>query len=138
MDREKLAAQLERDEGRRSRMYLDSVGKYTIGVGFNLSDRELPDCIIDALLDWCIGEVQHDLDRALPWWRTMNDARQNALANLCFQLGIVKLLAFKNSLALLQAGRWDAAADAFLDSLWAKQVPNRAKRITDMIRKGEF
>lgn len=138
MNREKLAAQLEREEGRRARMYQDSVGKWTIGVGFNLSDRELPDPIIDALLDWCIADVQHDLDRALPWWRNLDDVRSTALAHICFQLGIVKLQAFKNSLALLQAGRWDAAADAFLDSLWARQVPNRAKRVTDMIRAGRF
>lgn len=140
MDRTRLASQLEIDEGRRSRMYLDSANppRWTIGVGFNLSERAIPDPIIDALLDWCITDTQHDLDRSLPWWRTMNDARQNALANMCFQLGIEKLLGFAQTLALLKAGRWDAAANEALDSAWARQCPNRAKRVTDMIRTGEF
>jgi len=140
MDRTKLAAQLTVDEGRKSRMYLDNANppRWTIGVGFNLSDRALPDPIIDALLDWCIDNVQHELDSALPWWRTMNDARQNALANMAFQLGLDKLLKFKKTLDLLKTGRWDAAANEALDSDWARQVPNRAKRVTDMIRKGEF
>lgn len=140
MDRRRLAAQLETDEGRKAKMYLDTANppRWTIGVGFNLSDRALPDSIIEALLDWCIADVQHDLDRALPWWRTMSDARQNALANMCFQLGIARLLKFKNTLALLQAGRWDAAATEALDSDWARQVPARAKRVTDLIRLGEF
>lgn len=140
MDRTKLAAQLTVDEGRKSRMYLDNANppRWTIGVGFNLSDRALPDPIIDALLDWCIDNVQHELDSALPWWRTMNDARQNALANMAFQLGLDKLLKFKKTLDLLKTGRWDAAATEALDSDWARQCPNRAKRVTDMIRKGEF
>ena len=121
-------------------MYLDNANppRWTIGVGFNLSDRALPDPIIDALLDWCIDNVQHELDSMLPWWRTMNDARQNALANMAFQLGLDKLLKFKKTLDLLKVGRWDAAANEALDSDWAHQCPNRAKRVTDMIRKGEF
>lgn len=140
MDRTRLAAQLQQDEGRKAHMYLDNATppRWTIGVGFNLSDRALPEPIIDALLDWCIDNVQHELDSALPWWRTMNDARQNALANMAFQLGLDKLLKFKKTLELLKGGRWDAAANEALDSDWARQVPNRAKRVTDMIRKGEF
>ena len=140
MDRTKLTAQLTVDEGRKSRMYLDNATppRWTIGVGFNLSDRALPDPIIDALLDWCIDNVQHELDSALPWWRTMNDARQNALANMAFQMGIDKLMKFKNTLVLLKSGRWEAAADEAMNSDWARQTPNRAKRVTDMIRKGEF
>ena len=140
MDRIRLAAQLQQDEGRKNRMYLDNANppRWTIGVGFNLSDRALPEPIIDALLDWCIDNVQHELDSALPWWRTMNDARQAALANMVFQLGIERLLGFKNALTLLHSGRWDAAADEFLNSKWATQCPNRAKRVTDQIRKGEY
>jgi len=68
----------------------------------------------------------------------MNDTRQNALANMAFQLGLDKLLKFKKTLDLLKTGRWDDAANEALDSDWARQVPNRAKRVTDMIRKGEF
>lgn len=138
MDRAKLAAQLNRDEGRKARMYLDTVGKWTGGVGRNLSDRPFSDDEIDLMLNNDIRMVENQLDANLPWWRQMSDARQCALANLCFNIGIASLLCFKNSLALLKDGRWDAAADAFLDSKWAKQVPNRAKRVTDQIRKGEF
>lgn len=138
MDRAKLAAQLERDEGRKARMYLDSVGKWTGGIGRNLSDRAFSDDEINLMLSNDIDGVMRDLDRAVPWWRTLNDARSNALCNMAFQLGIDRLLGFKNFLMLLQAGRWDAAAAEALDSKWARQVPARAKRVTDMIRKGEF
>lgn len=138
MDRARLAAQLEVDEGKRSRMYLDTEGKWTIGIGFNLSDCAIPEHLIQALLDWKIKEAERELDRALPWWRTLNDARQNALLNLVFNIGMPRVLGFTKSLELLRAGRWDAAAAEFLNSKWAKQVGARARRVTDLIRKGEF
>lgn len=138
MDRDRLAAQLEDDEGKRSRMYLDTEGNWTIGIGFNLSDCAIPEHIIQALLDWKIKEAERELDRALPWWRTLTDARQNALLNIVFNIGMPRLLGFKKSLELLRAGRWDAAAAEFMDSRWAKQVGARARRVTGLIRKGEF
>jgi lysozyme len=138
MDRAKLAAQLTADEGKRYRVYTDSVGKLTCGVGRNISDRAFSDDEIALMLSNDIAGAERDLDRNLPWWRTMTEARMQALCNMCFQLGIDRLLGFKNALTLLHFGRWDAAADAFLDSKWASQVPQRAKRVTDLIRKGEF
>lgn len=138
MNRDQLARQLEIDEGKKPRMYLDTAGKWTIGIGFNLSDCAIPEHIIQALLDYKIEEAERELDRALPWWRTLNDARQNALLNIVFNIGMPRLLGFSKSLELLKAGRWDAAASEFLNSKWAKQVGSRAKRVTDLIRKGEF
>jgi lysozyme len=140
MDRAKLAAQLNREEGRKNRMYLDNANppRWTIGVGFNLSDRALPEHIIDALLEWCISTVEKELDAAMPWWRKMDEVRQTAWAQMAFQLGLDKLQNFKKTIELLKASRWDAAANEALDSDWARQVPARARRVTDMIRKGEF
>lgn len=138
MDRVKLAAQLEREEGKKSRMYLDTENKWTIGIGFNLSDCAIPESVIYALLDHKINEATAELDRALPWWRELDEVRQTALAHLCYQLGISGLLGFKKALELLKSKRFDAAAAEFLDSKWQKQCPNRAQRVTDIIRKGEF
>lgn len=135
---EKLKAQLEVDEGRRKRIYTDTVGKITAGIGRNLSDRDLSDAVIDLMLSEDIAGVEADLDRRLPWWRGMCDARQNVLANMCFNLGIDRLLGFKNTLAMMQAGRYDAAALGMLDSQWARQVGDRAFRLATVMRKGEF
>ena len=35
-------------------------------------------------------------------------------------------------------GDWRAAADEFMDSRWSKQVGNRAKELTEMIRTGDY
>lgn len=140
MDRVRLVARLEGDEGKKYRMYLDNANppRWTAGVGRNLSDRPFSDDEIALMLRNDIAAVEQDLDHALPWWRTMTDARQNALANMRFQLGQAGLMGFKNMLELLKVGRWDAAAAEALNSDWARQCPNRAKRVTDLIRKGEF
>lgn len=138
MNPQRLAADLSVDEGRRARIYLDTVGKWTGGVGRNLSDRAFSEDEIDLMLKNDIRGVEQDLDRRLPWWRQMSEARQNVLANMCFNLGIDRLLGFVNTLALMKAGRYDAAAAEMLDSKWAKQVGDRAIRLAATMRKGEF
>ena len=137
MNREKLIRQLTIDEGRRPRIYVDTVGKVSGGVGRNLTDRGFSENEIDLMLKNDIDLVENSLDRYLPWWRHMNDARQNVLANMCF-MGIGTLLKFANALAAMKSGRFDDAADEMLDSKWAKQVGDRAKRLAKTMRSGEF
>jgi len=138
MNAQRLAAQLTIDEGRRPRIYVDTVGKVTGGVGRNLTDRAFSDDEIDLMLRNDIKGTESDLDRRLPWWRQMSEARQNVLANMCFNLGIDRLMGFAKTLTLMKAARYDAAAAEMLDSLWAKQVGARAIRLAATMRKGEF
>jgi lysozyme len=76
------------------------------------------------------------LDRNLPWWRDLSEARQRAVVNMCFNLGITRLLGFSKALAALKAGQYEEAARQFLDSRWATQVGQRAQRIAELVRKG--
>lgn len=138
MNREKLIVHLAQEEGKVSKPYKDTVGKTTIGIGRNLDDVGLSDDEIMYLLGNDITRVERQLDVNLTWWRGMCDARQVALASMCFQLGIAGLLAFKKSLQMLRDGQYAKAADEFMDSKWGKQVPARARRVTQMIRTGEF
>lgn len=136
MDRLALSKQLSIDEDRRKRIYVDTKGKITGGVGRNLTDRGFSEDEIDLMLKNDIDEVEKQLDAHLPWWRKLNDARQNVIANMCFNMGIDKLLGFKKTLELMNAGRYDAAALEMMDSDWAKQVHGRANRLSDTMRKG--
>lgn len=138
MNQEKLAAQLHVDEARRARPYLDTEGNWTAGVGRNLSERPFSDDEIDLMLRNDIRAVERELDRVLPWWRQMSEARQNVLANMCFNLGISRLLKFVRALDFMRANRFDAAAQEMLDSKWARQVGARATRLAATMRKGEF
>lgn len=136
MNFDALRQQLTLDEGRRSRIYTDTVGKITGGVGRNLTDVPFSDDEIDLMLANDIRHVCDQLDAALPWWRAMTDRRQQALANMAFNLGIKGLLGFKNTLTFIQGGQYDKAADAMLDSKWAAQVGNRARRLAQMMKEG--
>lgn len=131
-----LIKQLRIDEGVRKHPYLCTAKKLTIGVGRNLDDVGLSDDEIDYLLANDIKRVEAALDKALPWWRQMTDRRQQALANFCFNVGIGTVLTFKNTLAFLKAGDYDRAADNLLLSKYAKQVGQRAVRVSQMIREG--
>lgn len=140
MNYEKLQAQLIVDEGKRNRMYLDTAvpPRWTAGVGRNLTDRDFSEDEIALMLKNDIAIVERELDKQLPWWRKMNDARQNCLANMAFNLGVPRLLGFKRALAAMQAERWVSASDELLDSTWSRQVGRRAIRIASVIRSGEF
>lgn len=140
MDIARLAADLRRDEGVRRSAYQDTEGYWTIGVGRLIDARlggGLSDDEISYLLTNDIQRVTADLDRALPWWREMNEPRKEVLANMAFNLGIGGLQKFKRTLALLRRGDYGAAAQEMQRSLWARQVGQRAVRLADQIAIGE-
>lgn len=138
MNLKKLIDQLSIDEGRKPRIYVDTVGKITGGVGRNLTDRAFFEDEIDLMLKNDIALVERQLDENLPWWREMTDARQNVLVNMGFNLGIAGLLGFKNTLVFMRSGRYDAAAAGMMSSKWAQQVGRRAERLAAIMRTGEF
>lgn len=138
MEKDRLIAQLIIDEGKRNKPYRDTVGKLTIGVGRNLDDRGLSDDEIAYLLSNDLKIVERELDVHLTWWRGMCDARQNVLASMAFNMGINTLKTFKNTLQAMRDGRYADAADGMLASKWAKQVGQRAVRLSKMMREGVF
>ncbi len=133
---EELVTQLRRDEGVKLKPYRDTVGKLTIGIGRNLDDVGISNVEADTLLKNDIGRTMADLDKHLPWWLTLDAARRGVLANMAFNMGINGLLSFKNTLALIQQGRFEDAAANMLMSKWATQVGPRAKRLSDQLHTG--
>lgn len=139
MDRSKLQAELTRDEGKVPYVYKDSLGYDTIGIGHLVDKRKggkLSEAAISFIFNEDVDEAVADLDKALPWWREMTDARQRVLVNMRFNLGLQGLLSFKNTLAMMQKGDYEGAAKGMLNSKWATQVGQRAIRLADMMRTG--
>lgn len=134
-DRALLKKRLTISEGKRNRLYKDTVGKWTIGVGWNIEDKGLPDGIIEQLLDIGINEAVALLDARIPWWRTLDDARQSVLVDMAFNMG-GKLFTFVNTIAAIKRGEWKKAAAGMRASLWAKQVGDRAEHLAQIMEKG--
>lgn len=136
MDQAKLVEQLIDHEGEKLFPYVDTVGKTTVGVGRNLTDVGISKEESRILLANDIKKVVAGLDAALPWWDSLSEARQRVLADMAFNLGLKGLLGFKNTLALIQRGDYDEAADNMLLSKWATQVGRRATTLAGMMRRG--
>jgi lysozyme len=137
MDMDALVDELRRDEGERLFPYRDSVGKLTVGVGHNLDDKGISREASAFLLREDIAEVVAGLNAALPWWTTLDAVRQRVLANMAFNMGVAGLLQFRQTLAAVRGGAYEAAAKGMLGSLWARQVGPRAVRLAEMMRTGQ-
>jgi len=135
----KLSDQLRIHEGVRSHVYKCSSGLETIGVGRCIAQGSLglSDDEIDYLLENDIKRCKQELV-SLPWFIDLDPVRQDALVNLCFNLGLTRLLGFKNAMAAMATGDYDKAAEEFLDSRWSRQVGQRSLEVAHMIRTGEY
>jgi lysozyme len=136
MNIEAMREELLLDEGLKLKPYRCTAGKLSIGVGRNLDDLGISRAEALLMLDNDIQCTATELDARLPWWRTLDEVRQRVILNMAFNLGIKGLLGFKNTLAAVQAEKWEDAANGMLASRWAGQVGARAQRLAQMMAKG--
>lgn len=136
MNRARLSKQLEIDEGKRPKMYLDTVGKWTAGVGRNISDRAFSEDEIQLMLSNDINLAAKDVRQLVPGFDNLDDVRQEVLVNMSFNLGYDRLSGFKKFLAAVNSSEFATASLEMLDSKWAKQVGARAVRLSNAMRTG--
>tara|TARA_R110000782_G_scaffold47256_4_gene104054 strand:+ start:10548 stop:10952 length:405 start_codon:yes stop_codon:yes gene_type:complete len=129
-----LQEDLIRHEGYRKHLYEDTEGHLTIGVGYNIDEKGLPDYIIKLLLSDTIIEAKTELARIYPTYQSLSRIRQDVLINMIFNLGAPRFQTFKKLWAALGNNDFDAAADEMLDSKWADQVGNRAIELSEKMR----
>ena len=139
-----LSKMLTAHEGVETHAYKCTADKITIGVGRNIDPKGgigLSKLEIDYLLANDIERVEEEISTAFPWTIDLimhSPARYDALVDICFNLGMPRLLKFKKALAAAEEHNWDEAADEFMNSRWAKQVGKRAVEICAMIRTGKY
>ena len=122
-DREALQNELIRDEGLRLNPYKDTVGKWTIGVGYNIDDRGLAPLtaaigrattfaelqqtgltrdeaikVLDADISYFIDHIQ----TKFPDFNRLNGVRQRAVVNFVFNLGGTRALKFQQAITAVQ------------------------------------
>ena len=135
----KLEEQLAEHEGFKPFAYQDSLGYWTIGYG-RLIDKAKGGGISTSealyLLRNDIARHSVALIEALPWVVTLDETRRNVLTDMAFNLGIPGLLNFRNTLAAVKRGDYQAAASGMRNSKWAEQVGNRAERLARAMETG--
>ena len=133
-----LRKQLALHEGSRNRIYRDTVGKMTVGVGRNLTDVPFSADEIHLMFINDLKRAQDGLDRITPWWRDLDPVRQRVLLDMCFNMGAGSLAAFVNTLKAVRERRFEDAAAGMEASKWYGQVGARAKRLVEMMRTGKL
>nr|4GRV_A Chain A, Neurotensin receptor type 1, lysozyme chimera [synthetic construct] len=149
------------DEGLRLKIYKDTEGYYTIGIGHLLTKSPSLNAA-KSELDKAIGRntngvitkdeaeklFNQDVDAAVrgilrnaklkPVYDSLDAVRRAALINMVFQMGETGVAGFTNSLRMLNNKRWDEAAVNLAKSRWYNQTPNRAKRVITTFRTGTW
>lgn len=136
--KQKLKALLTRHELYRQFPYTDQTGHLTVGIGRNLSDRGISTTEALYLLDEDILYFTGKLLHYLPFFPSLNENRQIALIDMCFNLGVQGFLNFKEMIWALGEGDYEEASRAMLDSKWAVQVGERAITLANIVRTGQL
>lgn len=126
------------EEGKRNKAYKDTRGYWTIGVGHMLGTSD-----DFSIMYWsdvkAFTVLENDIDGAVrlgkelfPEWDFLPEHVQLAVMDLCFNLGN-RFRQFKQTIRLIHESRYSEAAASAAASLWAKQVPNRARRTCKLL-----
>ena len=142
-------------EGKKDKVYLDTKGIPTIGVGFNLNREDahdklksvganpvkikagkakLNDSQINTLLAKDLEKAKADAQALISNWQKTPPKVQGVLVEMTFNLGKRGLSEFKNFLSHIENGRFVSASKEMLNSAWAKQVGDRAVTLSNIIK----
>ena len=142
MKLERLMESVKKHEGYRNKVYLDTLGKRTVGVGhlcvedFWEDDKEYEENFLMQIL-------ADDLQNAIKGARELKEEHsctdideiaQEILVEMVFQLGKNGVSKFRNMWKALSEKNYIGASYEMLDSKWAKQTPNRAKSMADQMK----
>lgn len=141
MNIEKLKKQIIANEGVRKTAYKDTLNNWTIGVGHlikipdeeYLLDKELTDLEIDQILTTDLNQAINDARKFIDADSIPEDAF-HVVIDMAFNLGLPKLMRFQNFQQALKEKDFVQASFEMLDSVWAKQLPNRSKRLAKQMR----
>ena len=135
---ERLLQSVKDHEGYRNKVYLDTLGKRTVGVGhlcvedFWEDDKEYEEKFLMTILE-------HDLQSAIKGAKELmsengcndiDEIAEELIIEMVFQLGKTGVSKFRNMWKHLSALEYSMAASEMLDSRWAKQTPNRAQAMS--------
>lgn len=136
----KTTAELIKEhEGFRHYVYKCTEGKSTIGYGRNIDcagGRGISKEEAEMLLRNDIIQIRQKLGDALFFFAALDHVRQTVLVSMMYNMGFRGIISFKKMIIAIIDQNYDLAADEMLDSKWAKQVPGRAKALSELMRVG--
>ena len=146
MNKTAVFEQLKIDEGVVYEIYKDHLGYDTFGVGHLVleTDPEYGQPVGTPVSEERVRECfEHGLGISVSecvilykdHWESFPDEVQQILVNMMFNMGRTRLSKFKKMNLALSVGHWKLAAAEGRDSLWYRQVTNRAERLMSRLEK---
>ena len=133
-----LIDSIKEHEGYVGIVYKDSLGIDTIGYGFAIKDLELDRDICDIILERKLHTLEDSVNFKFSWYIYMPQEIKDVVMEMCYQLGVNGFSKFKKTISYLQNRQFEEASVEMLDSLWAKQTPNRAKELSERVKEVDF
>lgn len=124
-------------EGESLMPYLCTAGRLTVGVGRNIQDNGITLSESRLMLLNDIARCEKEAEQFFFWGR-IGEVREAVVLDMLFNLGLTRFRQFKKMTAALDRAKYDLAADEMLDSRWAQQVGQRATRLAEMMRSGQW
>lgn len=129
---------IKRQEGLSLKLYHDTLGFASIGYGRCIDKVGISQDEAEYLLRSDITRATNAAREAVPSFGDLDSARQAALISMAFQMGRGGLQGFKSMISAIEAKDWPRARLECLHSRFAKQTPNRANEIGEMILTGKW
>lgn len=146
----KIIQILNYEEGFREKPYHCSERYPTVGCGFKIGPKgsslsnytfSIPRNVSDVWLQTFVNTTWDRMIGVSNIWLALgscNQARRDILTSMAYQIGVDGLAKFTNTLEFIRTEQFDKAADNMMNSLWAKQTPNRARRHARVMREGTY
>jgi lysozyme len=157
-NRDELVKMIAIHEGIVLNVYQDHLGIDTVGIGRNLQDRGITDgelSFINKTMDevyenglteeeayyLCMNDiaiVEKELLANKPVVNQLNAVRQMVLIDMAFNMGVPRLMKFKNMWLAIEKVNYQLANEEMIDSRWAGQVGSRAMKLSLAMKNGEW
>lgn len=125
-------------EGLRLKPYLDEVGKLTIGFGRNLDDVGISAQEAEILFENDLLDARKRTEQLFPWFGILDAVRQDVIVMMVFNMGGGGVHNFTQMIEAIKRGDWNTAAEEMIDSVWARQVKDRAHVLSKMMKTGRY
>lgn len=128
-------------EGIKKSVYKDSLGLWTIGIGFLVDPSKNAGLSVEECMMILRSRIKNLEQQLLQYkWFTIQDVvRQGCLIELAYNMGIQGLLKFEKFLGFMGERKCSAAAKELIASKWYTQVGKaRSNDIIKRVREGTY
>lgn len=142
---EDLRDKIIRHEGFTSIPKPDAKGFWEVGFGHDITAEQAKNEYADGvtteealnLLDADIARCVDQASEQIPCYDRLNEARQDTIVEMVYQLGINGVLKFKDMLSALDAGDYEKAGAEMVNSEWYRETPSRCEELSAIMISGQ-